>query len=103
VCIGHNAAVAALLSQPVDSLLPEAVHRWQAAGVDTSGLGRDHGDGGVGQETLVASTRLVVSAESNAGTSQCATEALFALLTADDEAPSIDGSPVGWRHPKRAI
>jgi hypothetical protein len=101
--IGHNAAVAALPSQPVNSLLPDAVYRWQAVGVDTAGLGRDHGGGGVRQETLMASTRLVVSAESNAGTSRCATEALFALLTADDEAPWIDGSPVGRRHPKRAI
>jgi hypothetical protein len=36
--IGHNGAAATLTSQPVDALLPEAIHRWQAAGVDTSGL-----------------------------------------------------------------
>jgi hypothetical protein len=36
--IGHNGGNAALRSQQVDSLLPEAIHRWQAAGVDTSAL-----------------------------------------------------------------
>jgi hypothetical protein len=36
--IGHNTAVATLTSQQVYSLLPEAIHRWQAAGVDTSAL-----------------------------------------------------------------
>jgi hypothetical protein len=37
--IGHNGAPATLTTQQVESLLPEAIHRWQAAGVDTSGLG----------------------------------------------------------------
>jgi hypothetical protein len=37
--IGHNVAVAALTSQQVNSLMPEAIHRWQAVGVNTSGLG----------------------------------------------------------------
>jgi hypothetical protein len=100
--ISHNVSVAALPSQPVDSLLSEAAHRWQAARVETAGLGRNYGDGGVRQETLVASTPLVISAESNARTAHCATQVLFALLTADEEVPSMDGNPVGGRHPKRA-
>ncbi len=36
--IGHNGAAATLTSPQVDSLLPEAIHRWQVAGVDVSAL-----------------------------------------------------------------
>jgi hypothetical protein len=36
--IGSNAAAATLTSGQVNSLLPEAIHRWQLAGVDTSAL-----------------------------------------------------------------
>src|SRR5262249_54230460 len=36
--LGHSGAVATLTSPQVESLLPEAIHRWQAAGVDTSAL-----------------------------------------------------------------
>jgi hypothetical protein len=61
-------------------------------------LGRDRGDGGVR-----AGTRPMVSGNSNAGTSRSATEALFALLATDDEAPSIGGSPAAWRHAKRVV
>jgi hypothetical protein len=35
---GPNAAAATLTSGQVNSLLPEAIHRWQLAGVDTSAL-----------------------------------------------------------------
>src|SRR5262249_15051809 len=38
--LGHNGAAAILTSEQVDSLLPKAIHRWELAGVDTSGLGR---------------------------------------------------------------
>jgi hypothetical protein len=170
----HKAAAAAPTSQQLDSLLPDAVQRWQGVVVDNSGLsslqiqiaelggttsglaaghtmspnangnqwacyidptahynsafitsgdqgeqdrmdlltrlehdfgyflGRDHGDGGVAYETL-AGTRPVVSGDNNAGTSRSATEALFAQLTADDEAPSIGDSLVGWSHSKRGV
>jgi hypothetical protein len=37
--MGHNEAATTLTTQQVAGLLPEAIHRWQAAGVDTSGLG----------------------------------------------------------------
>jgi hypothetical protein len=37
--LGHNGAAATLTSSQVDSILPEAIHRWEVAGVDTSGLG----------------------------------------------------------------
>jgi hypothetical protein len=37
--VGHNLAAPTLTSQQVSSILPEAIHRWQAAGVDTSGVG----------------------------------------------------------------
>jgi hypothetical protein len=47
--IDHNATVAALSSEPVASLLPEAAHRWQAAGIDTAastgGAGCHRADG----------------------------------------------------------
>ena len=36
--LGHNDAAATLTSGQVDSLLPEAIHRWQLAGIDTSAL-----------------------------------------------------------------
>jgi hypothetical protein len=36
--IGHDAATGTLTSGQVNSLLPEAIHRWQLAGVDTSTL-----------------------------------------------------------------
>ena len=38
VSIGHNQGIAALSMQQVDALLPEALHRWQAAGIDTPAL-----------------------------------------------------------------
>lgn len=37
--IGHNKASVSLTDQKVSGLLPEALRRWQAAGVDTSGFG----------------------------------------------------------------
>src|SRR5439155_25882278 len=37
--VGHNHVTATLTSQQASALLPEALRRWQAAGVDTSGLG----------------------------------------------------------------
>jgi hypothetical protein len=37
--IGHNGTAATLTSQEVAALLPEAIRRWHAAGVDTAGLG----------------------------------------------------------------
>jgi hypothetical protein len=36
--IGHDGAASTLTSQQVAALLPEAIHRWQMAGVDTSAL-----------------------------------------------------------------
>jgi hypothetical protein len=36
--LGHNGTAATLTSRQVNSLLPEAIRRWQAAGVNTSGL-----------------------------------------------------------------
>src|SRR5262249_35897449 len=38
--VGHNGTPPAVTSQQVDVLLAEALRRWQAAGVDTSALGR---------------------------------------------------------------
>jgi hypothetical protein len=36
--VGHNPVTATLTSQQADALLPEAIHRWHAVGVDTSAL-----------------------------------------------------------------
>jgi hypothetical protein len=172
---GHNRQSATLSFQQVAGLLPEAIHRWQAAGVDTAALagidvritdlggttlglaaghtiwlddnaaswgwfvdptpsndsefttlgnqgeknrmdlltvlehevghllGREHDGDGVMQERLTAGTRLAVNREVDAGTPRYATDAVFALFTADEEAPWVGSIPVGRGRPKWAV